>query len=80
MSCRSLAASWHCSRFCTVFSRIGLLLVAAAPTIVGAGTEAIGDLGISTGASGLRLTNRSLHVMADDLLIAWDVAGDWVVA
>jgi riboflavin-specific deaminase-like protein len=56
------------------------LIVAVAPTIVGAGTEAIGDLGISTVDSGLRLTNRSLHVMADDLLIAWDVAGDWVVA
>jgi 3,4-dihydroxy 2-butanone 4-phosphate synthase/GTP cyclohydrolase II len=50
------------------------LIVAVAPTIVGAGTEAIGDLGISTVASGVRLTNRSLHVMADDLLIAWDVA------
>ena len=50
------------------------LIVAVAPTILGAGTEAIGDLGISTVASGVRLTNRSLHVMADDLLIAWDVA------
>jgi GTP cyclohydrolase II len=50
------------------------LIVAVAPTIVGAGTEAIGDLGIRTVASGVRLTNRSLHVMADDLLIAWDVA------
>jgi riboflavin-specific deaminase-like protein len=54
------------------------LIVAVAPTILGAGTEAIGDLGISTVASGVRLTNRSLHVMADDLLIAWDVAGDRV--
>ncbi|MGH8776453.1 MAG: GTP cyclohydrolase II [Jiangellaceae bacterium] len=50
------------------------LIVAVAPTIVGAGTEAVGDLGITTVASGLRLTNRSLHVMADDLLIAGDVA------
>jgi riboflavin biosynthesis pyrimidine reductase len=49
------------------------LIVAVAPTIVGTGTDAVGDLGISTVASGLRLTNRSLHVMADDLLTAWDV-------
>jgi GTP cyclohydrolase II len=52
------------------------LIVAVAPTIVGAGTEAVGDLGIDTVAAGVRLTNRSLHVMTDDLLIAWDVAGD----
>jgi len=52
------------------------LVVAVAPTIVGSGTEAVGDLGIATVASGLRLTNRSLHVLADDMLIAWDVAAD----
>jgi riboflavin-specific deaminase-like protein len=52
------------------------LIVAVAPTIVGTGTEAVGDLGIATVASGLRLTNRSLHVLADDMLIAWDVAAD----
>jgi GTP cyclohydrolase II len=49
------------------------LIVAVAPTIIGAGTEAVGDLGIATVASGLRLTNRSLHVMDDDLLMAWDM-------
>ena len=49
------------------------LIVAVAPTIIGAGTEAVGDLGIATVASGLQLTNRSLHVMDDDLLIAWDM-------
>jgi 3,4-dihydroxy 2-butanone 4-phosphate synthase/GTP cyclohydrolase II len=52
------------------------LIVAVAPTIVGSSTEAVGDLGIATVASGLRLTNRSLHVLADDMLIAWDVAAD----
>ena len=52
------------------------LIVAVAPTIVGTGTEAVGDLGIATVASGLRLTNRSLHVLADDMLIAWDVAAE----
>jgi GTP cyclohydrolase II len=50
------------------------LIVAVAPTIIGAGTEAVGDLGITTIASGLRLTDRSLHLMADDVLFAWDLA------
>src|ERR687898_256242 len=52
------------------------LIVAVAPTIVGTGTEAVGHLGIATVDSGLRLTNRSLHVLADDMLIAWDVVAD----
>ena len=52
------------------------LIVAVAPTIVGSGTEAVGDLGIATVASGLRLTNRSLHVLADDMVMAWDVVAD----
>ncbi|HEY9378075.1 MAG TPA: dihydrofolate reductase family protein, partial [Jiangellaceae bacterium] len=56
------------------------LIVAVAPTIVGAGTEAVGDLGIATVAAGVQLTNRSLHVMADDLLIAWDVNRDGAAA
>jgi 3,4-dihydroxy 2-butanone 4-phosphate synthase/GTP cyclohydrolase II len=56
------------------------LIVAIAPTIVGAGTEAVGDLGTATIATGVRLTNRSLHVMADDLLIAWDVVGSGLAA
>jgi GTP cyclohydrolase II len=55
------------------------LIVSVAPKIVGAGTEAVGDLGIATVAAGVRLTNRSLHVMADDLLIAWDVNHDRAV-
>jgi GTP cyclohydrolase II len=56
------------------------LIVAVAPTIIGAGTEAVGDLGIATVASGLRLTNRSLHVMDDDLLIAWDIETSAIIA
>ena len=48
-------------------------IVLGPPTIVSAGAEAVGDLGIAIVASWLRLINRSLNVMADDLLIAWDV-------
>lgn len=49
------------------------IIVGLAPTIIGSGTEAVGDLGIASVAQGVRLTNRCLHVMDDDLLVAWDV-------
>lgn len=49
------------------------LIVGMAPTIIGAGTEAVGDLGTVRVAEGLRLTQRSLHVMTDDLIVGWDV-------
>src|SRR5919108_376125 len=50
------------------------LIVAIAPTIVGSGTEAVGDLSIHRIAHGVRLANRSVHVLDDDVLLAWDVA------
>jgi GTP cyclohydrolase II len=50
------------------------LIVAIAPTIVGSGTEAVGDLSIHRIAQGVRLANRSVHVLDDDVLLAWDVA------
>ncbi|MDQ4039328.1 MAG: dihydrofolate reductase family protein, partial [Actinomycetota bacterium] len=49
------------------------LIVGMAPTIIGAGTEAVGDLGTVRVADGVRLTQRRLHVLADDLIIGWDV-------
>ncbi|MCA1844782.1 MAG: GTP cyclohydrolase II [Actinobacteria bacterium] len=51
------------------------LLVAIAPIVMGAGTDAVGPLGVSRVADGLRLANRSAHVVGSDLLLAWDVAG-----
>jgi GTP cyclohydrolase II len=50
------------------------LVVGIAPTIVGAGTEAVGDLSIARVADGLRLTGRSLHTLGDDVVIASDLA------
>jgi riboflavin-specific deaminase-like protein len=44
-----------------------------APTIIGAGIEAVGDLGVARVAESVRLTNRSVHVAGDDLLVAADV-------
>lgn len=49
------------------------LVVGVAPTIIGQGTEAVGPLGVAKVADGIRLTNRCVHMMADDILLAWDV-------
>src|ERR1700738_1890630 len=50
------------------------LVVGIAPTIIGAGTEAVGTLGITTVADGIRLVDRSVYVLDDDMLLAGDVA------
>ena len=49
------------------------LVVAIAPVLIGAGVEAVGDLGTSRVGDGIALTNRSIHAAGDDVLIAWDV-------
>ena len=49
------------------------LVVGIAPTIIGAGIEAVGDLGVARVAESVRLTNRSIHLAGDDLLVAADV-------
>jgi GTP cyclohydrolase II len=49
------------------------VVVGIAPTIVGAGTEAVGDLHVARIANGLRLINRSVYTSGDDLLVAADV-------
>ena len=50
------------------------LIVGTAPTILGAGTEAVGDLGIARVTHGILLRNRCLHVTDYDVITAWDVA------
>jgi 3,4-dihydroxy 2-butanone 4-phosphate synthase/GTP cyclohydrolase II len=52
------------------------LVVGVAPTIIGQGTEAVGHLGVTQVTDGIRLTNRAIHVMADDVLLSWDVQGN----
>jgi GTP cyclohydrolase II len=49
------------------------LVVGIAPTIMGAGIDAVGDLGVARVAESVRLTNRSVHVAGDDVLVAADV-------
>jgi 3,4-dihydroxy 2-butanone 4-phosphate synthase/GTP cyclohydrolase II len=52
------------------------LIVSVAPTLIGAGTEAVGELGVARIADGVRLTNRSWQTVGEDLLIAADVSSD----
>jgi GTP cyclohydrolase II len=50
------------------------LVVGIAPTILGAGIEAVGDLGVARVAESVRLTNRAVRMAGDDLLVAADVS------
>jgi riboflavin-specific deaminase-like protein len=49
------------------------LVVGIAPTILGAGIDAVGDLGVARVAESVRLTNRAVRMVGDDLLVAADV-------
>jgi riboflavin-specific deaminase-like protein len=49
------------------------LVVGVAPTIIGRGTEAVGSLGVSRVADGIRLVNRVMHTLTDDVLLSFDV-------
>jgi GTP cyclohydrolase II len=49
------------------------LVVGIAPTIMGTGIDAVGDLGVARVAESLHLANRSVHQAGGDLLVAADV-------
>ena len=49
------------------------LIVGLAPTVIGQGTDAVGPLGVTAIAEGIRLVNRSVHALGDDLLLGWDL-------
>ena len=51
------------------------IIVAVAPIVIGTGTEAVNSLGIEHVADGIRLGNRSILPVGDDVVLAWDVAG-----
>jgi GTP cyclohydrolase II len=64
------------SRVITSFLSAGVadrLVVAIAPSVVGAGTEAVSDLGITGIAHALRVGRRTVHVAGDDIIIAGDL-------
>ena len=46
------------------------LIVGVAPTILGSGTEAVGDLDTARVADGLRLGECAVHTVGDDVLVA----------
>jgi riboflavin biosynthesis pyrimidine reductase len=50
------------------------IIVAVAPLIIGSGTEAVRELGVTRIMDGIRLVNRSVYPVADDVLLAWDIA------
>jgi 3,4-dihydroxy 2-butanone 4-phosphate synthase/GTP cyclohydrolase II len=50
------------------------LVVAVAPILLGSGVDAIGDLGIRAVTDGVTLTNRTVAMAGDDLIVAGDVA------
>ncbi|MGH2685283.1 MAG: GTP cyclohydrolase II RibA, partial [Actinomycetota bacterium] len=52
------------------------VIVGIAPTILGAGTDAVGDLGVSRVAEGVRLANRAVYVVGEDLVLAGDIDRD----
>ena len=54
------------------------VVVSLSPTIIGAGVEAVGSIGVDRVADGIRLVNRSVFLAGDDVLLGFDVvaAGD----
>jgi GTP cyclohydrolase II len=51
------------------------MVVAVAPLLLGDGTEAVGDLGATQVADGLRLLDRTVHHAGPDLLVAGNLDG-----
>jgi riboflavin biosynthesis pyrimidine reductase len=49
------------------------LVVGVAPTIMGRGTESVGALGVDRVIDGIRLTDRRVHTLPDDILLSWSV-------
>jgi 3,4-dihydroxy 2-butanone 4-phosphate synthase/GTP cyclohydrolase II len=49
------------------------VIVSIAPLIIGTGTSAVADLAIGRVADGVKLVNRSIVPVGDDVVIAWDV-------
>ena len=64
------------ARVITSFLSLGLadrLVVGIAPRVLGSGTDAVRDLGITEVASSIRIEHRAVHVVGDDVLIAGDL-------
>jgi GTP cyclohydrolase II len=55
------------------------VVVSLSPTIIGAGVEAVGSLGVDRVADGISLVNRSVFLAGNDVLMGFDVADSSVV-
>lgn len=65
------------SEVITAFFAAGLVdrvVVGIAPVVLGRGTEAVGGLGITEVADGIRLVRRTAVTAGHDMILAWDVA------
>jgi 3,4-dihydroxy 2-butanone 4-phosphate synthase/GTP cyclohydrolase II len=50
------------------------IIVAIAPIVLGAGTQSVDELGITRVGDGIRLLNRSMIAVDEDVILAYDVA------
>jgi riboflavin biosynthesis pyrimidine reductase len=51
------------------------IIVGVAPVVIGSGTQAVNDLRVWSVADGIRLENRSILPVGEDVVLAWDVVG-----
>jgi len=66
------------ARVITSFLSQGLadrLIVGIAPRVLGSGTDAVSDLGVTEVSKSLRIERRVVHLAGEDVLIAGDIAG-----
>lgn len=49
------------------------LVVSVSPIIIGAGVEAVRELGVGRITDGVRLSNGTVNVIGDDVLLSWDL-------
>jgi len=49
------------------------LVVSVSPVIIGAGVEAVRELGVGRITDGVQLSNRSVNVIGEDVLLSWDL-------
>jgi riboflavin biosynthesis pyrimidine reductase len=64
------------ARVITSFLSSGLadrLVVGISPRVLGTGTEAVRDLGITEVAGSIRLEHRAVHAVGEDVLVAGDL-------
>ena len=50
------------------------IIVSISPLVIGSGTEAVNGLGIDAIANGIRLEQRTMLTVGDDIIVAGDVA------